>query len=63
MQASKKSLIIVSSSLALVGLGIALYFRSKDNANILGWTDSSWLYRKSVTVSSPGNTLINEDVQ
>ncbi len=62
MQISKKSLIIGLSSLAIVGSGIAYYFISRDNTDILGWTDSSWLYRKSVTVSNSGDALTNEDV-
>jgi|GEM_PF-3165018 len=62
MKLSKKTILIGISTLAVIGAGLAYYFITKDNANVLGWMSSSWIYRKSVAVANSGSTLTNEDV-
>lgn len=62
MKLSKRTIIIAISALAIIGGGIGYYFSTKDTGDVKSWTDSSWLYRKSVTVANTGSTLTNEDV-
>lgn len=62
MNISAKTIAIGISTLVVVGGSIAYYFLTNDSPETLGWMNSSWLYRKSVTVSNSGNTLTNEDV-
>ncbi|KKQ04595.1 MAG: hypothetical protein US14_C0005G0013, partial [candidate division WS6 bacterium GW2011_WS6_36_26] len=50
------------STLAVAGASLAYYLISKDNADVLGWMNSSWLYRKAITVENSGSDLINEEV-
>jgi hypothetical protein len=62
MNLSKRTILIGISTLAVVGAGLTYYFLTKDNADVLGWKDSNWLYRKSISVANSGSTLTNEDV-
>ncbi|MBU1120114.1 DUF2341 domain-containing protein [Patescibacteria group bacterium] len=62
MKLSKKTIIIGISTLAVAGASLAFYFISKDNADVLGWMSSSWLYRKAISVANGGSELINEEV-
>lgn len=62
MKLSKKTILIGISTLAVAGAGLAYYFITKDNADVLGWMNSNWLYRKAISVENSGTELINEDV-
>ena len=62
MKLSKKTIIIGISTLAVAGASLAYYLISKDNADVLGWMNSSWLYRKAISVANSGSELINEEV-
>ncbi len=62
MKISKSTILIGISTIAVVGAGLAYYFLTKDDADVLGWKDSNWLYRKSISVANSGSTLTNEDV-
>lgn len=62
MKISAKTIAIGISTLVVVGGSIAYYFLTNDSPETLGWMNSSWLYRKSITVPNPGSTLTNEDV-
>ncbi len=62
MKLSKKTILIGISTLVVAGAGLAYYFITKDKADVLGWKDDSWLYRKSIAVANAGSTLTNEEV-
>lgn len=63
MKLSKKTLIIGLSILAIAGAGVGYYLSNKDSGEVKSWSDSNWLYRKSVTVSNAfDNPLTNTDV-
>ena len=62
MKIPKNYLIAGISTLIIAGAGIAYYLSTRDNPETLGWMSTSWLYRKSISVSNSGSTLTNEDV-
>ncbi|MDD4381802.1 MAG: DUF2341 domain-containing protein [Candidatus Dojkabacteria bacterium] len=62
MKISKNTLIIGASILAVVGGVAGYYLLTQDEPETLGWMNSSWLYRKAITVSNSGSELLNEDV-
>ncbi|HQI92890.1 MAG TPA: DUF2341 domain-containing protein, partial [Candidatus Dojkabacteria bacterium] len=62
MKLSAKTLIIGISILVIAGGTVAYYLTTQDSPETLGWMNSSWLYRRSVSVPNSGSALINEDV-
>lgn len=63
MKLSKRTIIIAVSALLIIGGGVGYYFATKDKSEVKSWSDSNWLFRKSVAISNTsGGTLLNEDV-
>ncbi len=63
MEISRKSVVIASSIIALAGLGFVAYSLLNEQSEEGGaWFNSSWMYRRSLTVENTGTTLTNEDV-
>ena len=61
---SKQTIIISIVVLVAILTPPVIYFINKqDKADVLSWYNSSWNYKKSITVeNTSGSTLINEDV-
>ena len=57
-------IIAIIASVAVVGSGGLMYYLStKESGEVLGWMNSSWLYRKAIEVdNSYGVEISNEDV-
>ncbi len=56
-------IIATVSSVVIIGVsGLIYYLNTKDSGDILGWMNSNWLYRRSVTVTNPSTTKTNEHV-
>ena len=59
---SKKTVLIASTLVLLVGLPIAYYLWGSDPEDTSAWFNSSWLYRRSITVADPGSTQSNAEL-
>jgi hypothetical protein len=59
---SKNTFIIGASILAVASGVIGFYLLSKNKPETLEWMNSSWIYRKSISVGNSGSELTNEDV-
>lgn len=62
MKISAKTITIGISTLIVVGGSVAYYLLTNDSPETLGWMNSSWLYRKGITVENEGDDLFSEDV-
>ncbi len=62
MKISAKTLIIGISTLVVAGGSVAYYLTTQDSPETLGWMNSSWLYRRGITVENEGDDLLYEDV-
>lgn len=60
---SKKTVLIASVLVILIGVPVLAYFYlNQESEDTSAWYNTSWLYRRSITVSNAGGTLTNEDV-
>lgn len=59
---SKKTVLIASALVLAVGLPIAYLLWTRNQEDTGAWYNSSWLYRRSISVANSGSTLTNEDV-
>jgi len=59
---SKKTVLIASALVLAIGIPLAYLLWSSNQEDSGAWYNSSWLYRRSISVSNPGSTLTNEDV-
>ncbi len=63
MKISSKVIAIISSVVVVGSGGLMYYLSTKDSGEVLGWMNSSWLYRKAIEVdNSYGAEISNEDV-
>ena len=59
---SKRSIIIAAILILLLGIPTAYLVSIRNQEESGAWYNSSWLYRRSISVGNPGSTLTNEDV-
>ncbi len=60
---SKKTILISSILIVLIGTPILAYFFTREQAeDTSAWYSSSWMYRRAITVNNSGGTLTDEDV-
>ena len=59
---SKKSILIASALILAIGIPLAYLLWSSNQEDSGAWYNSSWLYRRSISVANSGSTLTNEDV-
>ena len=59
---SKRSIIIAAILILLLGIPTAYLLSIRNQEESGAWYNSSWLYRRSISVANPGSTLTNEDV-
>ncbi len=59
---SKRSILIASTLVLAIGLPIAYLLWSNAQEDAGAWYNSSWLYRRSLSVGNSGTELTNEDV-
>ena len=62
MKISGRTILIGLATLIIVGCSIGYYFLTSKDSESLGWTSSSWLYKKSISIPNKGSMLINKTV-
>ncbi|HNR53188.1 MAG TPA: DUF2341 domain-containing protein [Candidatus Dojkabacteria bacterium] len=62
MKLSGRTIFIGLATLIIVGCSISYYFVTNTKPNALGWTSSSWLYKKSISIPNKSHMLINKTV-